>query len=54
MIGIGNNLKRNRLMNNLSLKEAGKKLKQMGYYYILDMGGISNWPYEKEYPQNSN
>lgn len=29
--------------------EAAKKLEQMGYYYILDMGGIANWPYQIEY-----
>lgn len=31
--------------------EASKKLKELGYYYILDMGGISNWPYEIDYPK---
>ena len=39
MIGIGNNLKRNRLMNNLSLKEAGKK---------LNMSATAIAKYEKE------
>lgn len=26
-------------------KDAALKLKALGYYYILDMGGISNWPF---------
>lgn len=31
-------------------KDAAKKLLALGYYYILDMGGISNWPYSIEFP----
>lgn len=31
-------------------KEAALKLKEYGYYYLLDMGGISKWPYSVEVP----
>ncbi|MGN1280957.1 MAG: rhodanese-like domain-containing protein [Succinivibrio sp.] len=31
-------------------KDAAKKLLSLGYYYILDMGGISNWPYSVVFP----
>ncbi len=31
-------------------QEAAIKLKRMGYYYILNMGGISSWPFAIEYP----
>ena len=33
--------------------DASKKLNALGYYYVLDMGGISNWPYEIEYPKST-
>lgn len=33
-------------------KDAATKLKALGYYYILDMGGISNWPFAIEYPKD--
>ncbi|MBQ8477184.1 MAG: rhodanese-like domain-containing protein [Succinivibrio sp.] len=32
--------------------DASKQLNALGYYYVLDMGGISNWPYEIEYPKS--
>lgn len=31
-------------------KDAAKKLVALGYYYVLDMGGIMNWPYSITYP----
>lgn len=31
-------------------KDAAKKLIALGYYYVLDMGGIMNWPYSVTYP----
>jgi len=34
-------------------RDAARKLKGMGYYYILDMGGISNWPYQREIPPHN-
>lgn len=30
-------------------KDAAKKLVALGYYYVLDMGGIMNWPYSITY-----
>ncbi|MGN0916389.1 MAG: rhodanese-like domain-containing protein [Succinivibrio sp.] len=32
-------------------KEAADKLVGMGYYYVLDLGGITTWPYEVSYPE---
>ncbi|MBR1613078.1 MAG: rhodanese-like domain-containing protein [Succinivibrio sp.] len=30
--------------------EAAQKLKDYGYYYLIDLGGISKWPYSIEVP----
>lgn len=30
--------------------EAAQKLKDYGYYYLIDLGGISKWPYTVEVP----
>ena len=32
-------------------KTAADKLISLGYYYVLDAGGISTWPYERAYPK---
>lgn len=31
-------------------KTAADKLISLGYYYVLDAGGITTWPYERAYP----
>ena len=32
-------------------KTAADKLVSLGYYYVLDAGGINTWPYERAYPE---
>lgn len=32
-------------------KDAARKLVDLGYYYVLDMGCISNWPYQVVRPE---